>query len=165
VVHVVTKLLTRAEIAHGRKLLEQAFEGPWRYNQWQVECRACEGGTTYNSDLEGECVNPDCDGTHVPATWVEAPEAYPASDKRPQVVATIEVPGIDTLAQANGECICWLRNNAEALLEAREQLDDLVSALAYCSSVGKAVLPSPAATVASVLTYAESLGWKRDAHA
>jgi len=152
-------MLTRKDLAHGRKLVEAAFAGPWRYNQWQVECRACEGGTTYNSELEGECTNPDCDGTHVPATWVEAPEAYPASDKHPQVVATIEVPGIDTLAQANGECICWLRNNAEALLDAREQLNELASALAWLSSTGHQVSPSASASIASVLAYAKSLGW------
>lgn len=157
--------LTRAELAHGRKLVEAAFEGPWRYNQWHVECRACEGGTVYNSDLEGDCTNPQCDGAHVPATFVEAPRAYPESETRPQVVATIEVPGIDTLAQANGECICWLRNNATELISAKEQLELMVRALLYCYQVEARAPIGQLDAIDSVLAYAESLGWSRDDNA
>ncbi len=106
--------LTREELARGRDLLKAAFDGPWRYNQWEIECASCNGG-------EGpECVNPECSGAGggPPVTFVEAPHQYPADDECPQVVATIDVPGMSDLAQQNGEAICWLRNGGPALIAA-----------------------------------------------
>ncbi len=160
----MTKLLTRTELARGRKLVEAAFTGPWRYNQWNIECPACEGGTTSTTD-DGSCTHPACDGTEVPATFVEAPQQYPEDEKRPQIVAMIEVPGIDTLAEANGECICWLRNNAAELIAAKDQLELMTSALTwlYCHEARAPI--SQLDTVGSVFAYAESLGWKRDSDA
>ncbi len=152
--------LTRKELARGRKLIEAAFTGPWRYNQWNIECPACEGGTTSTTD-DGSCTHPACDGIEVPATFVEAPHQYPENEERPQIVAMIEVPGIDTLAEANGEAICWLRNNAADLLSAKEELILMTRALdwLHCND-GRAPI-GRLSTVKSVLAYAESLGWKR----
>lgn len=155
------KLLTRAELARGRNLVEAAFTGPWRYNEWNIECPVCEGGSTSTTD-DGSCTHPSCDGTEVPATFVEAPHQYPEAEIRPQIVAVIEVPGIDDLAQANGECICWLRNNAPELIYAKEQLALVSHALSWLF-INEARAPiSQLGDVASVLAYAESLGWKRD---
>jgi hypothetical protein len=154
-------LLTRSELARGRALVERAFDGPWRYTQFEIECASCNGG-------DGpECVNPECSGAGggPPATFVEAPEQYPASDKHPQIVATIEVPGISDLAQQNGECICWLRNNATALIEAKEKLDEMVAALAWLTNIAGLPHPPqifmhPQHTVETVLDYARGQGWK-----
>ena len=150
------KLLTREELARGRRLVEDAFDGPWRYTQFRIDCACAEGLTD-----DEECQNPECDGDSVPATFVEAPEAYPADAKRPQVVATIEVPGLSDLAEKNGEAICWLRNNAEALIAARDQLNELTAALAWCSqSTFQVRIPTDTTlTVEGVLAYAKSLGW------
>lgn len=148
------RMLTREEIAHGRALLKKAFEGRWRYKEFEIECSAC--------DADGECSNPECDGADVPCTFVEAPEAYPASEKRPQVVCTIEVPGISTIADANGEAICWTHNQALRLLDAAERMLDLQEALQFignndpvreCEALG-------AARRGNLLDYAKSLGWK-----
>lgn len=155
------KLLNRAELAHGRKLVEAAFTGSWRYNQWNIECPACEGGTTSSTD-DGSCTHPMCDGTEMPATFVEAPQQYPESESYPQIVATIEVPGIDDLAQANGEAICWLRNNAAELIAAKMQVEMLSRALWWLRMQEAKAPISRLSEIGSVLAYAESLGWKRD---
>jgi hypothetical protein len=164
------KELTREELAHGRALLEAAFGGPWRYTEFEIECSTCEGGTTSVCDGKKfvECMNPECDGTHAPCTFVEAPEQYPGESEeyRAQVVATIDVPGLSCLAEKNGEAICWLRNNAEALIEAREQLNEFAAALAWLStdlrhtelSIGLARESAPGA-VQRMIDYAKSLGW------
>lgn len=156
------KELTREELTRGRALLQAAFTGPWRYTQFEIECNACENG------IGPECINPECGGAGggVPATFVEAPKAYPPDDKRPQIVATIEVPGLSDLAQQNGEAICWLRNNAETLIAAREQLMLFAEALTWLStdlrhteiSLG---LTREGATgaVQRTIDYAKSLGW------
>jgi hypothetical protein len=158
----VTHQLTREELAHGRALLKAAFDGPWRYTQFEIECGPCNGG-----DSES-CSNPECTGAGggPPATFVEAPKAYPASDKRPQIVATIEVPGISDLAQQNGEAICWLRNNAEALIAGREQLDLFEQALRWLStSLGHMTYTMGLTDdgghgwVLRTISYAKSLGW------
>ena len=152
------QLLTRTELARGRKLLEEAFDGPWRYKQYQIECGACEGTV---DGLE-DCTNPECTGAGggVPATFVEAPEQYPAREERPQVVATIEVPGLSDLAEKNGEAICWLRNEALALLEAHEKLLELRDALEFIAEWERAngVLTMRGG---SVVEYAKALGWRR----
>ena len=152
--------LTRKELARGRKLIEAAFTGPWRYNEWNIECPACEGGTTSTTD-DGSCTHPACDGTEVPATFVEAPHQYPEDDARPQIVAMIEVPGIDTLAQANGECICWLRNNATAMLDSYEKLLDLKEALEFIAEFERKQQQHATAPNGDVVAYAESLGWRQ----
>ncbi len=154
-------MLTRKELARGRKLVEAAFTGPWRYNQWYIECPACEGGTTSTTD-DGSCTHPACDGTEVPATFVEAPMQYPEDEARPQIVAMIEVPGIDTLAEANGEAICWLRNNAAELILAKEQLGLTARALdwLYCTNARAPI--GNIGSIDTVIAYAEGLGWKRD---
>lgn len=151
------KELTRAELAHGRALLQAAFEGPWRYTQFEIECEPCNGG-----DSEA-CVNPECTGAGggVPATFVEAPEAYPASDTRPQVVATIEVPGLSSLAQQNGEAICWLRNQATDLISAHELLLDLRDAIEFIADREEHA-PGSGPSIrdaAGLLRYAKQLGW------
>ncbi len=153
--------LTRKELARGRKLVEAAFTGPWRYNQWNIECPACEGGTTSTTD-DGSCTHPACDGTEVPATFVEAPQQYPEDEERPQIVAMIEVPGIDTLAEANGEAICWLRNNSTAMLDSYEKLLDLKEALEFIAEFERRHHQHVTAPNGDVIAYAESLGWKRD---
>ena len=155
------KLLTRAELAHGRKLIEAAFTGPWRYSQWNIECPACEGGTTSTTD-DGSCTHPACDGTEVPATFVEAPHQYPEDEVRPQIVAMIEVPGLEDLAQANGNCICWLRNNALQLLDTYELLLDLQEAMAFINATERANRVPTTVPEGDLVAYAESLGWKRD---
>ncbi len=121
-------MLTRKELAHGRKLVEAAFTGPWRYKQFEIECRRCD---SYEQGLtDTECTNPECNGEDVPCTFVEAPRAYPgeSDEYRAQVVATIDVPGLSELAEKNGEAICWLRNNATALLDAYERQLDMQDA-------------------------------------
>jgi hypothetical protein len=167
VVDLVTdkpRLLTRAELAEGRRLLAQMFDGPWRYKQFMIECGVCEG----NINALPECTNPECEGAGggVPATFVEAPEMYPASERHPQIVATIEVPGIGELAQGNGEAICWLRNNSPSLLAAHEQLQQMRAAINWLCMNPKTggVLISDAAKdpVAEVIAYAKSLGWDPD---
>lgn len=150
--------LTREDLAKGRALIAAAFEGTWTYSKFEIECRVCASG---DGD---DCSNPDCDGAHVPCTFVQAPECYPASKEEPdhedpQVVATIEVPGIETLANANGEAICWMHNNAAALLAAHEELLELGEALAWLFCAGHR-LP-PVGAVNSVIAYAKSLGWER----
>lgn len=155
------KRLTREELAHGRALLEAAFEGTWTYQRFEIECSVCREGLGGDS----ECTHPDCDGSHVPATFVEAPECYPASKEHPdhespQVVATIEVPGIETLAAKNGECICWMHNNGPALMAAYAELLEIDEALAWLCMRGQPLPPLEAAQ--SVIDYAKSLGWQRD---
>jgi len=150
------KLLTREELARGRRLIEEAFDGPWRYTQFRIDCACAEGLV---DDLE--CQNPECDGDSVPATFVEAPEQYPADDKRPQVVATIEVPGLSDLAEKNGEAICWLRNQALALLDSYEKILDLREALDHISNYERERGCPPTLRGGDPISYAKSLGWKR----
>ena len=97
--------LTREELARGKKLLQESFRCPWHYKQYEIECSTCEGGTTSvcNGKEFVECPNPECDGLHTPCTFIESPDEYPADSERPQVVATIDVPGLSTLAEKNGE--------------------------------------------------------------
>lgn len=156
------KRLTREELAHGRALILAAFSGPWRYRQFLIECGVCEG---YVEDAD-ECTNPECTGSGggAPCTFVEAPECYPASkeepdNEHPQVVATIDVPGLSCLAEKNGEAICWMHNNADALMSAHEELLDLGVALSWLFAKGQPLPPMEA--VASVIDYAKSLGWER----
>jgi len=150
------KELTREELAHGRALLQAAFSGPWSYSEWQIECGACAD--------DGECSIPECDGSHVPNTTIEALEAYPSPPG--QVVAQISVPGLSSLADKNGEAICWLRNNAESLIAAREQLDLFAEALAWLSTdLGHTQLcigisgDGKYGAVRRAIEYAKSLGW------
>lgn len=137
-----------AHLAHGKRLLDAAFSGTWRYTQFRISCDNCDG---YTNDVD--CTNPECDGDSVPSTFVEAPEAYPASDKHPQVVATIEVPGISDLAERNGEAICWLKNNGPQLIADAEELAQLKAALTWLMSSDE-----PNVTPV-VLEFAKSLGW------
>jgi hypothetical protein len=157
--HPKPRLLTRAELAHGRKLLDEAFDGPWRYKQFEIECGVCEGTV----DGQEDCTNPECTGAGggVPATFVEAPEAYPGESEEylAQVVATIDVPGLSCLAEKNGEAICWLRNEAAALLDAHEKLLDLKEALEFIAEWERANSGSVTARGGSVIEYAKSLGW------
>lgn len=162
--------LTREELAHGRALLEAAFDGPWRYTEFAIECSTCRGGTTdvCNGKEFVSCTNPECDGSDAPCTFVEAPEQYPgeSDEYRAQVVATIDVPGLSTLAEKNGEAICWLRNNADALIAAREQLDEFAAALTWLSTdmrhtelcIGL-TRDGAYGAVQRVIEYAKSLGW------
>ncbi len=163
------KELTREELAHGRALLEAAFDGPWRYTQFEIECSTCKGGTTSvcNGKEFVSCTNPECDGSDTPCTFIEAPEQYPgeSDEYRAQVVATIDVPGLSCLAEKNGEAICWLRNNAESLIAAREQLNEFGAALAWLSTNREyqtiSIVTSSEA-VLRVIGYAKSLGWAGD---
>ena len=155
--------LTREELARGRELLKSAFVGPWRYQQFEIECRRCD---SYEQGItDTECTNPECDGDDVPATFVEAPKAYPGESEEyaAQVVATIDVPGLSCIAQNNGEAICWLRNNAEALIAAREQLDEFGEALVWLSTVNGPTfsIRTSEDAVARTIAYAKSLGWVR----
>lgn len=150
-------VLTRAELARGRALLQAAFKEPWRYKQFEIECNACENG------IGPECINPECTGAGggVPATFVEAPQEYPPDDKRPQIVATIEVPGMSDLAQQNGEAICWLRNEGAALIASHELLLDLREAIEFIADREEhAPGAGPIVRDADgLLRYAKSLGW------
>lgn len=155
-------MLTREDLAHGRALINEAFEGVWTYKRFMIECAICEGKV----DSEEECTNPECEGAGggSPCTFVQAPECYPASKEHPdyedpQVVATIEVPGIGSLADKNGEAICWMKNNAAALLAAHEQLLEAGEALSWLFAHGHPLPPMRA--VSSLLNYAESIGWER----
>ncbi len=164
------KELTREELARGRELLKAAFVGPWRYKQFEIECRRCD---SYEQGLtDTECTNPECNGEEVPCTFVEAPEAYPNDPDYPQVVATIDVPGLSCIAEQNGEAICWLRNHGEALISAREQLDKFAEALTWLSTdMGHTELcvglthDGAYGAVQRVLDYAKSLGWTGARHA
>jgi len=153
--------LTREQLLHGKKLLEESFLCPWYYKQYEIECGTCAGGTTSvcNGKEYVECPNPECDGSHVPCTFVESPKEYPDG----QVVATIDVPGFSDLAEKNGECICWLRNNATTLIDAYEELLILTAALTWLSQRDGVLIPArTAAPIASVIAYAESLGWSKE---
>lgn len=152
-------MLTREDIAKGRTLLQESFEGPWRYKQFEIECGACVSLRDQDTD-EVSCANPECNGEDVPCTFIEAPEAYPRYPDSPQVVATIDVPGLSCLAEKNGEAICWLRNNATELLEANEGLRELLECLAWLSSTDKHLPPPAMENALSVLDYAKSLGWR-----
>lgn len=159
------KELTREELARGRALIEAAFDGPWRYTQFEIECSTCEGGTTSVCDGKEfvSCTNPECDGSHTPCTFVEAPKAYPgeSGEYHAQVVATIDVPGLSTLAEKNGEAICWLRNEGAALIEAHEMLLDLRSAIEFIADREEHAPGSGPAVrkVEDLVGYAKSLGW------
>lgn len=96
--------MTEAELDELKKKHEAAFRPPWTYSRWEIECEACGAGT--NTPESGECANPDCDGTHAPIVAVESPEEYPDG----QLVAQISVPGILSLADANGASITALHN-------------------------------------------------------
>ncbi len=162
------KELTREELAHGRALLEAAFTGPWRYKQFEIECGACrahEQGA--KGDGVPECTNPECSSNmgdgEVPCTFVEAPECYPNDPDYPQVVATIDVPGLSTLAEKNGEAICWLRNEAPLLIEAAELLLDLRGAIDFVADrERRAGLTPTIAHSGSIVDYAKRLGWRGD---
>lgn len=145
------KELTREELARGRELLQAAFDGPWTYSEWEIECGACAE--------EEICVNPDCDGAHVPSTTIEALEAYPSPPG--QVVAQISVPGLQSLADKNGEAICWLRNEGAALIEAHQLLLDLRSAIEFIADREEHA-PGSGPTILKaedLVAYAKSLGW------
>lgn len=90
-----------------RALIAAAFVGPWTYESWAIDCpRMGEGD--------------ECGYEHNLAT-VLSPD-YPGE----QVVAQIDVPGLESLAEANGQLIVAMRNHAErlvALWEAAEALD------------------------------------------
>lgn len=150
-------LLTREELAHGRALLEKAFKAPWRYKMFEIECGTCRADRDGTS--EEDCSNPECDGDSVPCVFVESPEEYPADEEFPQVVATIDVPGMSCLAEQNGEAICWLRNNAANLIQARDYLDVVSSALAWLSCAPDTSM-SRLKSVESTIEYALSLGWR-----
>ncbi len=142
--------LTREELLRGKALIEESFRRPWHYEEFHIDCVTCEGGTTSpcNGKEFTECTNPECDGTHSPATFVMAGDDY--------VVATIDVPGVSSVADKNGACICWLRNHATELIAGNLALNELRGALVFlCSD------PSVAATRERIIEYAESLGWKR----
>jgi hypothetical protein len=97
------------------RLEREAFRAPWTYDQWEVECSACEGGT---NEPESGCTNPDCDGADAPIIAVESPEEYPDG----QVVAQISVPGLLCLADKNGALIAKMRNALPALLHSAKAL-------------------------------------------
>jgi len=158
------KELTREELAHGRALLEAAFDGPWRYTEFEIECSVCQGGTTSVCDGKKfvSCTNPECDGLNVPCIFVEAPEQYPgeSTEYQAQVVATIDVPGLSCLAVKNGEAICWLRNEASALIAANELLLELRSALEFIAACERQHgWPMTVKNGDDVVAYAKSLGW------
>jgi len=151
--------LTRQQLLHGKKLLEESFRCPWHYKQYEIECGTCAGGTTgvCNGKEYVECPNPECDGSHVPCTFVESPTEYPDG----QVVATIDVPGFSDLAEKNGECICWLRNEGLRLIDGNLLLLDLKEAMEFIGNNapdGEVVCRTTAETIA----YAESLGWSKE---
>lgn len=160
------KELTREELAHGRALLKAAFDGPWRYTQFEIECSACN---SYEQGLtDTECANPECNGEEVPATFVEAPRAYPgeSDEYRAQVVATIDVPGLSCLAEKNGEAICWLRNEGPALIDASELLLELRAALAFIAAHERHQgWPITIRGADDLIPYAKSLGWTGDRNA
>lgn len=153
------KEISPEELERGKLLLKEAFEGPWRYKQFEIECGECR--QYRNGDTDVDCTNPECTGEDVPCTFVEAPEAYPRYPESPQIVATIEVPGLSDLAEKNGECICWLRNEAGALILAYEQLLELRSALEFVAEHERHQgWPLTIRNSGDVVAYAKSLGWK-----
>ena len=103
-------VLTGEELDEIARLEKEAFRAPWTYAEWQIECSACEGGT---STEDGSCPNPECDGETMPSTAIESPEEYPNG----QLVAQFSVPGLSCLADKNGALIVALRNACPALLE------------------------------------------------
>lgn len=114
---MTTELTPRVELDLDElgRLEREAFRAPWTYDQWEVECSACEGGT---NEPETGCPNPDCNGANAPIVAVEAPEEYPNG----QLVAQISVPGLLSLADKNGAMIAQLRNAAPELLRRASQL-------------------------------------------
>jgi hypothetical protein len=96
-----------------RELEAKAFRAPWAYDAWEIECPTCKNGD--------ECANPECDGDAIPCTMIESPEEYPDG----QTVALVTVPGLSSLADANGAFIVALRNAATELLDAAEERDRL----------------------------------------
>lgn len=114
------------------------------------------------------CTNAECSSNEgdgdVPCTFVEAPQEYPgeSDEYSAQVVCTIDIPGLSCLAQKNGEAICWLRNNAEALLRSVELLLNLREAIDFVSEYERHQgWPVTVKNADDLVTYAESLGWRR----
>lgn len=93
----------------------------------------------------------------MPCTFVEAPTEYPDG----QVVTTIDVPGFSDLAEKNGECICWLRNEGLRLIDDNLLLLDLQEALEF---IGDNTPDGEIArrSTADIVAYAKSLGWRKD---
>lgn len=100
--------LTDEELSELEELDKSAFRGPWTYEFWEIDCRAIGLGE-------------DCGLEHNIAT-VLAPEEYPNDPDSPQVVAQIDVPGLESFAANNGRLIALARNALPRLLrEIRER--------------------------------------------
>jgi len=95
-------LLTEAELAELERMDRAAFRAPWTYESWEIDCPEIYGGD-------------ECGYEHNIATVI-APDEYPNDPNRPQVVAQIDVPGIDVLAHRNGALIAAARNALPRLL-------------------------------------------------
>lgn len=100
--------LTDEELAELERLEHKAFCAPWSYEAWEVDCPAIGSGD-------------ECGYEHNIST-VTAPDEYPADPDSPQVVAQIDVPGLEQFAERNGALIALARNALPKLLrEIRER--------------------------------------------
>lgn len=93
-----------------RELLGAAFRTPWTYENWEINCPQIDEGT--------EC------GYGHNLTTILSPTEYPDG----QVIAQIDVPGIERFADANGALIVAAVNALPALLDVAEAAEALRTA-------------------------------------
>ena len=92
------------------RLASKAFCAPWTYEKWTIDCPHINEGN--------EC------GYEHNLTTVLAPHEYPGSADEPcdQVIAQIDVPGLERFADANGALIVAMRNALPAMIAEMRQL-------------------------------------------
>ncbi len=105
-------MITKEEIETGRRLHKAAFCAPW-----------VQSGP-FRVEAEDEC-SEDCEQDH-DAIDIDAPDEYPGGQHVCQHVA-LTCTGMSRFAEPNGALIVWLRNNAEALLDAAEKRAALIA--------------------------------------
>lgn len=91
--------MTRVDIEALSALEKAAFRAPWTYDDFEIDCPQIDAG------------GDDCGYTHN-VTRIESPEEYPDG----QMIADIDVPGLEGFARANGELIVAMRNQLGAML-------------------------------------------------
>ena len=102
--------ITEEQLAELERLEREAFCGPWTYENWEIDCPAIGSGD-------------ECGYEHNVAT-VLAPDEYPNDPESPQVVAQIDVPGLEMFAARNGAFIVAARNALPALIQEVRRLRD-----------------------------------------
>jgi len=110
--------LTAERLAQLRSLAEKAFKGPWTYTCFEIECGydgcevpACQANPEEHEGLPHDVVE------------IAAPDEYPDG----QVVAQINVPGLEQFADANGKYIAACDpQTVLALLDEVERLRETV---------------------------------------